>query len=100
MSGQEFFEHQSKAEARHWVIEGLLARKEISLWSGKVEAGKTTAMRTLVMAVCRGDFFLGAPYVSRQGSLCDARRRWCRHYLEEFQRLGMNFHRRSCGFHH
>jgi DnaB helicase-like protein/AAA domain-containing protein len=47
-----------QGDARQWVVEGLLARREISLWSGKVEAGKTTLMRTLVKAVLRGEPFL------------------------------------------
>lgn len=41
------------------VVDGWLNRKEISLWSGKVEAGKTTLLRQLVLSVLRGDPFLG-----------------------------------------
>jgi AAA domain len=46
---------------RDWVVEGMLARRETSSWSGKVEAGKTTLMRELTMAVIRGEPFLGRP---------------------------------------
>jgi hypothetical protein len=41
------------------VVDGWLNRKEISLWSGKVEAGKTTLLRQLVLSVLRGEPFLG-----------------------------------------
>lgn len=44
---------------RDWAVEGMLARRETSSWSGKVEAGKTTLMRELTMAVIRGEPFLG-----------------------------------------
>ncbi len=47
------------AHVRDWVVEGMLARRETSSWSGKVEAGKTTLMRELTMAVIRGEPFLG-----------------------------------------
>jgi len=33
------------ARHREWVVAGKLARRETSLWSGKVEGGKTTTMR-------------------------------------------------------
>lgn len=59
VSGMEFDRRIKSAPARRWIVKGLLARKEISLWSGKVEAGKTTLMRTLCMCVMRGDDFLG-----------------------------------------
>lgn len=48
---------------RDWVVEGWLARRETSSWSGKVEGGKTTLMRELTMAVLRGEPFLGRPTV-------------------------------------
>ncbi len=47
------------AHTRDWAVEGMLARRETSSWSGKVEAGKTTLMRELTMAVIRGEPFLG-----------------------------------------
>ncbi len=47
------------AHVRDWAVEGMLARRETSSWSGKVEAGKTTLMRELTMAVIRGEPFLG-----------------------------------------
>ncbi len=47
------------SHVREWAVEGWLARKETSSWSGKVEAGKTTLMRELTMAVIRGEPFLG-----------------------------------------
>jgi hypothetical protein len=58
MSSLEFWNKHKDTPERSWLVDGFLARKEISLWSGKVEAGKTTAMRTLVMALIRGEFFL------------------------------------------
>ena len=51
------------SHVRDWVSEGMLARRETSSWSGKVEAGKTTLMRELTMAVIRGEPFLGRPTV-------------------------------------
>ena len=47
------------SHVRDWAVEGMLARRETSSWSGKVEAGKTTLMRELTMAVIRGEPFLG-----------------------------------------
>ena len=58
LSGAEFYARNSVKTQRSWLVDGFLAKKEISLWSGKVEAGKTTVVRTLVMATCRGDFFM------------------------------------------
>lgn len=58
ISGAEFYKRHQEAPQRSWLVDGLLAKREISLWSGKVEAGKTTCMRTLVMALLRGEFFL------------------------------------------
>lgn len=58
LSGRDFAAYQRTVK-RSWVIEGLLAKKEISLWSGKIEHGKTTLIRTLVMCVLRGELFLG-----------------------------------------
>jgi hypothetical protein len=43
---------------REWVVDGWLARKEISMWSGKVETGKTTTIRECVLNVIRGGQFL------------------------------------------
>lgn len=57
LSGKQFAGQQANV-VRRWVVEGWLARKEISLWSGKVEHGKTTLLRTLVMCVMRGEMFL------------------------------------------
>ena len=66
MSGLEFHQQQQALPPRSWLVDGLLAKQEISLWSGKVEAGKTTAMRTLVMCIMRGEPFLErATYPSR-----------------------------------
>ncbi len=47
------------AQQREWVVDGLLARGEMSSWAGKVEAGKTTLMRELTLCVIRGESFLG-----------------------------------------
>jgi hypothetical protein len=58
LSSREFAARHVSAEKRDWVVDGFLARKEVSLWAGKVEAGKTTLMRTLVMCVSRGQDFL------------------------------------------
>lgn len=41
------------------VCDGFLLRKQVSMWAGKVEAGKTTLLRELAMDVIRGDPFLG-----------------------------------------
>ncbi len=49
------------AQQREWVVDGLLARGEMSSWAGKVEAGKTTLMRELTLCVVRGESFLGRP---------------------------------------
>ena len=51
--------------ARHyeWVVEGKLAKREVSSWAGKVEGGKTTLLRSLTMAVLRGDEFLDFPTI-------------------------------------
>ncbi len=57
LSGKQFAVQQLKVK-RDWLIQGMLAKKEISLWSGKVEHGKTTLIRTLVMCVLRGCDFL------------------------------------------
>lgn len=57
-TSQEFHQQHIATEKRNWIVSGFLARKEISLWSGKVEAGKTTLMRTLVMCLARGEMFL------------------------------------------
>lgn len=58
MSAMDFKKSFTDRPARSWIVDGFLARGEISLWSGKVEAGKTTAMRTLAMCVARGIPFL------------------------------------------
>lgn len=90
ISGLDFYKRQLAASPRRWVVDNFLARKEISLWSGKVEAGKTTAMRTLVMSVMRGDFFLERGtyptkvlYVMLDADGVDVT-------FEEFTRLGWN----------
>jgi hypothetical protein len=57
-TSREFHMQHVATEKRNWIVDGFLARKEISLWSGKVEAGKTTLMRTLVMCLARGEMFL------------------------------------------
>lgn len=57
MSGRQLLERHA-ASKNQTVIEGMLALKEISIWSGKVEAGKTTLLRTAAMCVARGEPFL------------------------------------------
>lgn len=98
LSGQEFFDRHQAAGPRHWLVEGMLARKEISLWSGKVEHGKTTAMRTLVICVARGEMFLERHtypskvlYVMLDADGEDVT-------FEEFQRLGWDAERDAIDF--
>lgn len=56
MTPKDLIERRANVR-REWIVDQLLARKELSLWSGKVEAGKSTVMRTLVMCVARGEMF-------------------------------------------
>ena len=57
MTGRQLLERHA-ASKNQCVIEGFLSLKEISIWSGKVEAGKTTLLRTAAMCVARGEPFL------------------------------------------
>jgi hypothetical protein len=92
ISALDFHKRHEAAPPRTWLVDGLLAKKEISLWSGKVEAGKTTSLRTLVMAVLRGEpFFERHTYPSRVFYvMLDADGE--DGTFEGFQRLGLNFH--------
>lgn len=58
LSGRQLVD-QYQAIRREWLVDGFLAAREVSMWSGKVEAGKTTLIRTLVMCLVRELEFLG-----------------------------------------
>lgn len=73
-----------------WIVDGLLARREDSLWSAKVEHGKTTALRSGLLDIARGDNMWGELPTKQTVVLylmmdSDGRRAT----YQEFEKLGM-----------
>ena len=59
LTGLDILQRRRTKTANAIVVEDLLRRKETSIWSGKVESGKTTMLRELCMDILRGEPFLG-----------------------------------------
>jgi hypothetical protein len=79
-----------RTHVQNWVVNGWLARGEISTWWGKVEHGKTTVMRELAMCVIRGEQFLGheCPAGRVFYAMLDADSEDLTY--DEFEKMGMN----------
>jgi hypothetical protein len=88
MTGREVMERRAAAVQNRMLIDGFLHLKEISLWSGKVEHGKTTMLRTLVMCVLRGEPFLGRPCVRSKVLYVMLDADGEDHTIDEFIKLG------------
>jgi hypothetical protein len=83
--------HRAKTNPKNRVVcDGFLYRKQVSMWAGKVEAGKTTLLRELAMDVIRGDPFLGRACVIGRVTylMLDADGEDLT--FEEFQKMGWN----------
>lgn len=91
-TGKQLRERRA-SQVRHWIVDGLLAEKEVSLWSGKVEGGKTTLLRTLCFCVLRGVPFLERTVLRGRVlyAMLDADGE--DQTYEEFERLGVDWDR-------
>jgi hypothetical protein len=56
---QEIGQFMRDAKATSWLTQGLLAVGGVSVMAGPPKSGKSTLVRQLAKAVCRGDEFLG-----------------------------------------
>ena len=79
-----------QSHVENWAVEGWLALGEISMWSGKVEHGKTTLMRELTLCKARGEAFLGRPCPKGRVfyAMLDADGENLTY--DEFEKMGMN----------
>jgi hypothetical protein len=88
MSGREVMARRTAEVPNRMLVDGFLQLKEISLWSGKVEHGKTTLLRTLVMCVLRGEPFLGRSCVRSKVLYVMLDADGEDHTIDEFIKLG------------
>ena len=90
LTGKDLVRRSKANPGNRAVCDGFLYRKQVSMWAGKVEAGKTTLLRELSMDVIRGDAFLGRACVLGRVTylMLDADGEDLT--FEEFQKMGWN----------